>query len=170
MTSYQHSLPGQQLNIEMASADENDPLYSNEQPRPAFHTKRRLMAVMAFGIVMLFATMTLNSHGNAPTTALLEADSMPDANNPEGQYDWKKCKESNDPDCWKKEGERVGGFWHNFGLKWKAFWGSLFGKKTKSTDQAPVEAPTEETTTKKHKSKAPKKAADEAPAAKETKS
>jgi len=142
-SSFQHSHPGHHLHVEMASADENDPLFAWKERRrhPAFN-KKRLMAVMAFGVVLVVAAVIM---GGSSSPALLEADSMPDSSNPEGQYDWKKCKESNDPDCWKKEGERVGGFWKDFRMKMKGWWANLFGKKDETTaTEAPVkETPTE---------------------------
>jgi hypothetical protein len=74
--------------------------------------------------------------------------------NGEGRYDWQKCKASNDPDCWKNEGERVGSYWHNFGLSVKTFWINLrqrihdfFVKNNAITDDE--ESPQEGTSTTK---------------------
>lgn len=46
---------------------------------------------------------------------------QPDYNG-EGRYNWQKCKDSDDPNCWKNEGERVGGYWKNFGQRMKTYW------------------------------------------------
>ena len=51
--------------------------------------------------------------------------------NGEGKYDWQKCQDSSDPDCWKNEGERVGSYWDNFGQRTGAYWTS-FGDAIKN--------------------------------------
>jgi len=52
---------------------------------------------------------------------------MPDWNDEKGRYDWQKCKDSKDPNCWKEEGERVHGFWSDFNNRMKNWWHGLFG-------------------------------------------
>lgn len=60
---------------------------------------------------------------DAASPSDMQQQQQPEADyNGEGRYDWQKCKASNDPDCWKNEGERVGGYWHNFGLRMQTFW------------------------------------------------
>jgi hypothetical protein len=102
-------------------------------------------------------------------TAAAQADVNPAANQPqpdyngEGRYDWQKCKASNDPDCWKNEGERVGSYWENFGQRMKTFWMNFrqtmhdffVGKKaTDDTAEATATTTTaEKKTSKKKKSK-----------------
>lgn len=159
MNSYQHSDPGRHLHVDV-TPEENDSLHYNRR----HSMKKRLMAVMVLGVVLVFAAVNMN---DTTSTTLVEADSMPDYNNPEGQYDWKKCKESNDPDCWKKEGERVGGFWKNFGHRMKSWWKNLFGgnKEDATEEKTAEEAPKE----KKKTSKKEPKVAEEPAAAKEPK-
>jgi hypothetical protein len=176
MSSYQHSFPGQHLNVDLASADENDPLYSSESRRPATWKNKRVVAITILGVLLMaFVALVSPSH---QATALMESDASgpPDYNSKEGQYDWQKCKESNDPDCWKKEGERVGHWWEGFGQKMKSWWSNLFGgggkgkseKTTTSTTEEP--AAVEEKTTKPKKKKTEEVPAPEPAAAKEPKS
>jgi hypothetical protein len=39
-----------------------------------------------------------------------------------GEYDWQKCVGTVGPDCWAKEGQRVGSYWHDFGEDTKTYW------------------------------------------------
>ena len=71
---------------------------------------------------------------------------QPDYNG-EGRYNWQKCKDSNDPNCWKNEGERVGGYWKNFGQRMKMYWmgfrqkmHDLFAGKDVHADDADADA------------------------------
>lgn len=140
-SSYQHSVPGQH-DLDLASADENDPLFANQvtNQRHYIAKNKRLVGVLILGVVMVLALV--NSGSNTPSsTSLLQSDSMPDYNDKQGQYDWQKCKESNDPDCWKNEGKRVGNWWSNFGQRMKAWWSGLFGKK--ESGEEPTAAPKE---------------------------
>ena len=64
----------------------------------------------------------------------------------EGRYDWQKCKDSSDSDCWKQEGERVHSYWKDFGTKMKNAWKSfrehvhdLFAGKKQDEEPAVVE-------------------------------
>ena len=107
------------------------------------------------------ASSTLALAEVASGKAPVDTSDMPQPDyNGEGRYDWQKCKDSNDPDCWKNEGERVGGYWHNFGQRTKTFWmnfrkriHNFFGGKNKdeATDEEEVDAVT--TKKKKHKKK-----------------
>lgn len=111
------------------------------------------MAAVALAVMLVLAASVMSN--DSPNASLLEADSMPDPSDKQGQYDWKKCKESGDPNCWKEEGERVGNWWHNFGQRMKSHWANLFGKKDNvaeetTTENAAVET-TEEPKAKKHK-------------------
>lgn len=45
----------------------------------------------------------------------------------QGTYDWQKCKESKDPNCWKTEGKRVDSYWTGFGKAMHNYWKG-FGK------------------------------------------
>lgn len=136
MTSYQHSHPGN-LQIDWASADENDPLYANSTITASsrrLSKRTRLVAIMVLGLaaVLVLAGMHNSSPISDSQMTLVQSsdnEKMPNYNSKEGQYDWQKCKESNDPDCWKNEGKRVGGFWKNFRQRMKSFWKNLFGKK-----------------------------------------
>ncbi|CAB9502476.1 expressed unknown protein [Seminavis robusta] len=47
---------------------------------------------------------------------------VPDWNDEKGRYNWQKCLESDDPDCWEDEGDRVHNFWQDFGLRMKTYW------------------------------------------------
>jgi hypothetical protein len=92
MSSYQHSFPGQHLNVDLASADENDPLYSSESRRPATWKNKRVVAITILGVLLMaFVALVSPSH---QATALMESDASgpPDYNSKEGQYDWQKCK------------------------------------------------------------------------------
>jgi hypothetical protein len=51
----------------------------------------------------------------------------PPAISDQGTYDWQKCKESKDPDCWKNEGKRVDSYWTSFGKTMHDYWKG-FGK------------------------------------------
>lgn len=87
--------------------------------------------------------------------------------NGEGRYDWQKCKASNDPNCWKNEGERVGGYWENFGQRMKSYWmgfrhwlHDLFvGKEVAADDDSATTTTTTTTKKKASKKKSKKKAA-----------
>lgn len=37
-----------------------------------------------------------------------------DSDSNEGRYDWQKCKNSSDPDCWSEEATRVSDYWKHF--------------------------------------------------------
>lgn len=94
-SSYQHSHPGHQLDVDIASADENDPLYSSGIRRPVAWKNRRVLAVTALGLACLTAFVTLVSHVTHSITPafLIEGDAVgpPDYTSKEGQYDWQKC-------------------------------------------------------------------------------
>ena len=120
----------------------------------------------------------------SPTTALEAHISIPpEPKQPhytkakkEAPYNWQKCKDSNDTDCWKQEGERVHTVWKNFGQKMKTYWtnfgqrmrtywSNLFHKNKKQNDTvlpaedhdrvpvATTDATTTTTTTTKHHKK-----------------
>jgi hypothetical protein len=149
MTSYQHSHPGN-LQIDLASADENDPLYASSTTGSRRLSKSmRLVAILVLGLAAILVLAGMNNpEADSQMTLLQSSDKdtsgMPDYNSKEGQYDWQKCKESNDPDCWKNEGKRVGGFWKNFGQRMKSFWQNLFGKKEEDTTTMDTTTPATE--------------------------
>jgi len=132
MQSYQHSRPA------VLNVSDDEPLHHE-----GLHHHRSLPWKTAVMLACIFVGMlaVLNSN-NSTSTSYLAANMSDGPPKPEtfdyekikeqgGEYDWKKCKESSDPDCWKKEGERVGGFWSNFGSKMKSYWANLFGHKEK---------------------------------------
>ena len=143
MNSYQHSYP--HVDTTWADDDESPP------PRRRPSWKLKLAVVMVLGVLFVAALAAFDRSDSIPEQPLLmKATKTKEPEQPstqpmeperpqstsEGDYDWKKCKESSDPNCWKNEGERVGGYWQNFGQKMKAwgqamhsFWANLFKKK-----------------------------------------
>lgn len=93
-SSYQHSRPGRQLDVDIASADENDPLYSGRVNRPEVWKNKRVLAATTLGVALM-AIVTLVAHVTHTTTPafLIEGDATypPDYTNKKGQYNWQKC-------------------------------------------------------------------------------
>jgi len=117
-SSYQHSRPA------VWNLEDTTPVVVERS-----HARRPLiswkMAVL-LGCLFVGALGVLNQGSETPPSYLMAANLAESAK--EGEYDWQKCKDSDDPDCWKKEGERVGGYWENFGKKMRSFW-SGFGQR-----------------------------------------
>jgi len=111
-------------------------------------------------VAMLQQTSSLRMSADAKPPVDTSGEPQPDYNG-EGRYDWQKCKESNDPDCWKNEGERVDSYWHNFGLRMKTFWMNFrktihdffAGGKKSSQDTGETEVETTKKAKKKHHKK-----------------
>jgi hypothetical protein len=142
-TSYQNSYPGQ-LNISAAEDAEEtvDYEYQYQQKR----ARRQQLLVVA---TLLLVTYLAVGGGTAssglrmnPTALRQDIGDVPKPDyNGEGRYDWQKCKESKDPDCWKEEGKRVGSYWESFRDRIKGFFQRLFGKKTVEETEAPAPEP-----------------------------
>jgi len=132
MQSYQHSRPA------VLNVSDDEPLLHE-----GLHHHRSLPWKTAVLLACIFVGMVavLNSNSSSTSSSYLTANMSEGPPKPEtfdyekikeqgGEYDWKKCQGSSDPDCWKKEGERVGGFWSNFGSKMRSYW-SDFGQRTR---------------------------------------
>jgi hypothetical protein len=167
--SYQNSVPGE-ISSNRASAE-----LANWES--IHHRSKRIGRVMlTVGVALLLFVVYVGSFRGITATTLRGGDqvamlqmsvvgtdnsdykNMPEPDyNGEGRYDWQKCQASNDPDCWKKEGERVGGYWHNFGLRMKTFWQNFrqsihdFFAGTSAPATKQVEEETTETEKKHHK-------------------
>lgn len=174
-SSYQNSIPGQ---LSATVSAETEPttwgvIDDHENLRSKSGRMGRFVLTMAVALLLFVAYMGLlpengaalrGSSSNSEAALLPLADAapadmpQPDYNG-EGRYDWQKCKASNDPDCWKNEGERVGGYWHNFGLRMQTFWSNFrksihdFFAGTSATTNEAVEEETVETEKKHHKKK-----------------
>ncbi|KAG7360150.1 hypothetical protein IV203_035249 [Nitzschia inconspicua] len=138
-SSYQNSVPGE-LTASVSAVTEPGtttawtPIEGHENGRMGGRTSRFLLAmgVTLFLFVVYTGLLPHNvSSLRGSEVSLLQQPPLADAApadmpepdyNGEGRYDWQKCKASNDPDCWKNEGDRVGGYWHNFGLRMMSFW------------------------------------------------
>ena len=134
-SSYQHSYPGL-LNITTAGdiSDANLFYETWEQGR----RNRRYNSLLLVGAMMVLSYLALTSGGASSSTTSTNMRGSPtamellssfhtssspeDAPTPdysgEGRYDWQKCKDSKDPDCWKDEGVRVHSYWRDF---WQGF-------------------------------------------------
>jgi hypothetical protein len=174
--SYQNSVPGQ-ISSERTAVQLAEPTSWETIQDQGDHSKRIGRLMLTVGVALLLFVVWVGSfHGTAATTlrggdevAVLQRydaslDNIDNKNMPqpdyngEGRYDWQKCQDSSDPECWKKEGERVGGYWHNFGLRMKTFWQNFrqsihdffAGPSAPANEQ--VEELTAETEKKHHKS------------------
>ena len=177
-SSYQNSAPAELVTLE--------PIEDYDSKRKGRRFVLILGVAMALFVALVGSSSSSSDHGSLRAgneVAMLQqqhsssasladaarADVNPAADQPqpdyngEGRYDWQKCKASNDPDCWKNEGERVGSYWENFGQRMKAFWTSFrqsihdffVGKEAAADDGGEETATTSEkkTSKKKHKSK-----------------
>jgi hypothetical protein len=188
MDSYQNSIPGQVLhNIHDGDIVVDDNVVNNHNNNKKWRLFRSVFPVsILFIAAMVFMgspvdhvafrtasneEVSLLQGSGSFVASKAQADAQPPVvpnyadqpqpdYNGEGRYDWQKCKTSNDPDCWKNEGERVGGYWHNFGLRMKTFWMNFRtaikdfftgSKGASNTDASP--AVEEETSVKKSKKK-----------------
>mmetsp|Transcript_25078 Transcript_25078/g.57617 ORF Transcript_25078/g.57617 Transcript_25078/m.57617 type:complete len:159 (-) Transcript_25078:118-594(-) len=99
---------------------------------------------------------TANAAGSQPPSFDASNNAPQPDYNGEGHYDWQKCQQSNDPDCWKQEGERVHSYWKDFGHRMKTFWKSFghairdfFAGKEKAAEEDDTTTTTTTATTKK---------------------
>ena len=154
--SYQNSAPGQlhDNGVESGAATENQTFHAATSRQRFFRSV--VLVATVFLLAMAFMGSPINEsgaiRGSSQQVSLLqsaEASAHPpktkDMPKPdydgEGRYDWQKCKASNDPDCWKNEGDRVGSYWSNFRLRMKTFWmnfrGSMHNFFAGESEEAP---------------------------------
>jgi hypothetical protein len=171
MASYQNSIPGSQSDNKQAAPESG----KNQHGRSIVRLGAAVGLALLFVVALLNGSSASGYSGSMRGSQLQEAALLqqpakvvsadagdtsdkpkPDYNG-EGRYDWQKCEQSDDQDCWKNEGTRVGSYWQNFGLRMKTFWTNfgqrmhgLFAGKDKSTT-------TEDSTTTEEATMPPKK-------------
>mmetsp|Transcript_21311 Transcript_21311/g.43776 ORF Transcript_21311/g.43776 Transcript_21311/m.43776 type:complete len:165 (-) Transcript_21311:2166-2660(-) len=158
MNSYRHSYPTEGVPLVIINYEDNEDVLP-ERARRSWGWKKLGIAVMLLGVLVVSALAAMSAPSEPEAAALLgsplplegkshkssattipgdeggppnpEDAPKPDLDKGAGGYDWQKCKDSDDPDCWKNEGERVHSYWHDFGQKMKSFW-SNFGERMRS--------------------------------------
>jgi hypothetical protein len=161
MTSYQNSVPGSQSDSKQASPE----IGKHQQGRSGIQFGAAVGLALLLFVALLNASSTSGYSGAMRGSQLQEAtllqqpaavgkppiDTSDEPNpdyNGEGRYDWQKCKQSNDPDCWKNEGTRVGSYWQDFGLRMKTFWTNFRQRMHEMFTGKDESTAAEETTTK----------------------
>lgn len=144
MKSYQHTY-ADPIQVHLHADEETTLVEGGRRPRSTLALK--LGAAVMLAIFLLAVVTSSGGEGagslraagmvaKADGPAKPEYDYKKDLSSKEGEYDWQKCKESTDPDCWKNEGKRVGSFWKSFGEKMHSFWESMaFWKKAKAEEE-----------------------------------
>ena len=122
------------LFVVMASMTQPSPLSNSSSPN-------RLSSIRTFSVTEMVnivvqgksSTTTTNDEGDDDDdedwTQPQNKQEREEQTKADNRYDWQKCKQASDPNCWEEEGERVRAFWENSGTKIKTFW-SNFGQRT----------------------------------------
>mmetsp|Transcript_21309 Transcript_21309/g.43767 ORF Transcript_21309/g.43767 Transcript_21309/m.43767 type:complete len:162 (-) Transcript_21309:541-1026(-) len=157
MNSYRHSYPTEGVPLVIINYEDNEDVLP-ERARRSWGWKKLGIAVMLLGVLVVSALAAMSAPSEPEAAALLgsplavegkshgsgaatipgdeggspnpeDAPQPPQPDLDKGRYDWQKCMDSDDPDCWENEGERVHSYWHDFRKKVKAFW-KTFGRRS----------------------------------------
>lgn len=120
--SYQHSLPTT-VTIDTSPVDDN--FQSSHHHRRRLSTFSWKLALILGSTIGVLVVLFHGTNHTSYTYLTAEVDGGPPKETTEGEYKWKKCMNSEYPDCWKKEDKRAGNYWENFHSQIKSSWNSF---------------------------------------------